>query len=81
MNVSVKLFAIAKDLAGRDTVEVPLPDGSNVGDLRRSLGETVPELSDLVDHVLFAIGTDYADDATIIPAGADVVCIPPVSGG
>jgi molybdopterin converting factor small subunit len=38
-------------------------------------------LSTLLPHVLFAINAEYAGDATPIPAGAEIACIPPVSGG
>jgi molybdopterin converting factor small subunit len=81
VNIRVKLFAVAKQAAGRDAVDLDLPEGATVGDLRRRLGVDVPGLSGLVARMTFAIGTDYADDAAIIPPDADVACIPPVSGG
>ena len=81
MNVRVKLFAVARQAAGREAVELDLPDGASIGDLRRQLGVEVPPLSGLVARMMFAIGTDYADDGAIIPPDADVACIPPVSGG
>jgi molybdopterin converting factor small subunit len=31
--------------------------------------------------VMFAVNAEYADDQAVIPAGAQVACIPPVSGG
>ena len=40
-----------------------------------------PQLAPLVAHATFAIGSRYADDRQPIPAGAEVACIPPVSGG
>ena len=81
MNIRLRLFAVAKQAAGRDAVDLELPEGASIADLRRRLGVEVPPLSGLVAQMMFAIGTEYADDATIIPANADVACIPPVSGG
>lgn len=81
MNVHVQLFAVARARAGRDVVELSLPPGAVVGDLRRELAHAVPQLAGVLPHVLFAVDTAYADDDTPIPAGAAVACIPPVSGG
>ena len=81
MNVRVKLFAVARQAAGRDAVELDLPEGATIADLRRQLGIQVPELSRSVAQMMFAIGTQYADDGARIPTGAEVACIPPVSGG
>ena len=81
MNVRVRLFAVARQAAGRDAVELDLPEGASIGDLRRQLGVEIPQLSGLVARMMFAVGTEYADDGAIIPPDADVACIPPVSGG
>ena len=81
MNVRVRLFAVAKQIAGSDSIELELPDGASIADLRRQLGSRVPRLSGFVGQMMFAIGTQYADDGTTIPPNADVACIPPVSGG
>lgn len=81
MNVRVQLFAIAKQLAAREAIDLVLPDGATVADVRRALAEAAPALSPVLPHVLFAVNTQYADEATRIPPNAAVACIPPVSGG
>lgn len=81
MNVEVQMFARARDLAGSDTLEVSLVDGTTVGGLRSKLAEVVPALAALLPHCLFALDMEYAADATPIPSGAKLACIPPVSGG
>jgi len=81
MKVRVRLFAVARQLAGADAVEVSLPDAPTAADLRRALAEQWPALAPLVPHMMVAIGSSYADEQTKIPAGADLACIPPVSGG
>ena len=81
MNVRVQLFAVARQLAGRDAIELVLPDGATIGQLRQALGTEVPELRPVLPHVLFAVDSDYADDERLIPPAAAVACIPPVSGG
>jgi sulfur-carrier protein len=81
MKVRLKLFAVARQLAGHDTLELELPTGATVAQLRASLVAQVPALAGIVRHVMFAIGIEYADDTTVLSDGADVACIPPVSGG
>lgn len=81
MNVRVQLFAIAKQLAGRDAVELTVPEGATIAELRRLLAEAVPALKPVLPHVLFAVNSQYADETTAVAQGASVACIPPVSGG
>lgn len=81
MNASVRVFALARQLTGQESLAVDLPPGATVADLRRAMAEQHPALADLVAHALFAVNAQYAADATPIPADADLACIPPVSGG
>ncbi len=81
MNARVRLFAVARLIAGRDRIEIDLSEGATVADLRRALAERVPELAGILGQVTFAVGTTYADDTTPLSPNADVACIPPVSGG
>lgn len=81
MTVHVRLFAAAKQLAGAERVAVELSDGATIAGLREALNEQFPALRDLLCHALFAVGVEYAGEATPLTAGADVACIPPVSGG
>lgn len=81
MNVRVRLFAAARQAAGCDRLDLELPEGTTIGQLRRRLAVEVPELSGLLQRVMFAIDTEYAGNMAEIPPGADVACIPPVSGG
>jgi len=81
MKVCVRLFAVARQLAGRETVEVELPSSATVLDLRDAVQNQFPELAHLIRHVTFAVNTEYAQDETRIPEDAEIACIPPVSGG
>lgn len=81
MKVRVRLFATARQAAGREWVELETVEGATIGQLRRQLGAQVPQLAGLLGQTMFALGTRYASDETAIPPGADVACIPPVSGG
>ncbi len=80
--VTVKLFAAARDAVGDDCVHVQLAKGAmTVGDLRRALVESHPQLVAIVAHSMFAVDEEYRTDSDQVPASATVACIPPVSGG
>lgn len=81
MKVDVRLFAVARDLAGTDLISLELPTGSTVSQLRAQLSTEVHALASVLPHILIAVGSEYVRDDAIIPAGTEVACIPPVSGG
>lgn len=81
MKVSVKLFAVARQRAGADALEIELPGDTSVRELRRVIAQRCPPLADLLPHVRFAVNNDFASDTEVIPAAAEVAIIPPVSGG
>ncbi len=81
MNVRVRLFAGARQAAGCDRLELQMPPGTTIGQLRSRLAGEIPQISGLVGRVMFAIDSEYAADSAEIPPDADVACIPPVSGG
>jgi molybdopterin converting factor subunit 1 len=81
MKVHVQLFAVAKQLAGRETVEIELPDRATVADLRRELPRQAPALAGIISQLKFAVDEEYARDDTPLSEKSGVACIPPVSGG
>ncbi len=81
MIVRVRLFAAAKELAGMDVLDVDVPEGAKVADLRQAIVERVPNLATIVRHSLWAIGTEYVGEDVEASPNADIALIPPVSGG
>jgi molybdopterin converting factor subunit 1 len=81
MQIRVKLFAAARELAGGDLVEVVLPTTATVADLRAALMERLPPARELLARSMFAIDHEYAANHERLDASAEVACIPPVSGG
>ena len=81
MNVRVRLLAGARQAAGRDIMDVDVPQGTTVGELRRRLAAQIPQTSGLVERAMFAVNAEYARDSDAVAPDADVACIPPVSGG
>ncbi len=81
MKIQVKLFAAAREALGSQTVCVDLPQSATAADLRAAIAAQCPVLDSTVRHWLLAINHQYANDTTVIPADAEIACIPPVSGG
>ena len=81
MNIQVRLFAVARQLAGAEMLMLDLPAGSTLGQLRSALQAAAPGLTPILPQIMLAIGSEYAPDDTPIPQGSEVACIPPVSGG
>jgi len=89
MKIRVKLFAVAREAAGADFVELDVPsDGSapteescDVATLKQAFFERLPTLSYATKQLLFAVDGEYATAATRLTPRSEVACIPPVSGG
>jgi molybdopterin converting factor subunit 1 len=81
IRVCVRLFAVAKQKAGRAEIDVTLSRPATVGDLRRALAAQYPVLASLAASVLIAVDSEYASDSTAVVPGSRVALIPPVSGG
>lgn len=82
MKVEVRLFAVLRERAGADSVELELADGATVADAIAALA-VAPGLSELNGRMpmRIAVNREYAADATPIAAGDELAAIPPVSGG
>jgi len=81
MRVDVSLFAVARQLAGASQLQLELPPEATVADLRDRLVEQVPGLEPMSSQLRFAVDQDYVDPTVKIKPGAQIACIPPVSGG
>jgi MoaE-MoaD fusion protein len=82
MEVEVRLFAMLRERAGRESVTVELPEGATVrealaavGD-RHGLGELIGAMP-----VVMAVNREYAEEGDALSAGDELALIPPVSGG
>jgi molybdopterin converting factor small subunit len=81
MNIRVRLFARARDLAGRDMLHLELMPGATIGDARHRLAAACPELATILPRCALAVNDEFADDAVRIATNAEIACLPPVSGG
>lgn len=81
MHLSVRLFAVLRDLAGTDRLTVELPEGCRACDLRAAVGRQVPALAPHLEAARVAIDLQFAPESAPIRADQELALIPPVSGG
>jgi MoaE-MoaD fusion protein len=81
MDFKVLLFANFRERVGEKQVQVSLPAGALVSDLRSKLVADYPVLDKLMDSALVAVNRQFAFDDEVLQDGAEVAIFPPVSGG
>ncbi len=82
MEVSVRLFAVLREHAGRDRLTLELGDGATVADALRELAEE-PGLGELAGapHIRAAVNREYVGEEAPLTDGDELALVPPVSGG
>lgn len=81
MTVRARLFAMQRELAGTNRLELELPAGADVEAAWTALVERFPALAPGRAAVRFARNGEYADPSEPLADGDEVAFIPPVSGG
>jgi MoaE-MoaD fusion protein len=76
MKVTVRLFAILRQRAGRDTLELDLPDDARVADALAEVDDIAGGLK-----LVMAVNREYAAADHPLAPGDELALIPPVSGG
>ena len=76
MRVTVRLFAILRERAGSDRLELDLPEGARVADALRAVDHLAGGL-----RLVMAVNREYAAPEDPLSAGDELALIPPVSGG
>ena len=82
MLATILLFAVARERAGVASLTVELPENPTVSDLKAAIARISPALAPILPMIRIAVNSEYAqDDHQVIPEGAELAAIPPVSGG
>lgn len=80
MTVEIMAFGITKDIVGKTLINVELPDGSSVKELKEKLEKSYPKMQEL-KSLLIAVNEEYGDETHILTERDEIALIPPVSGG
>ena len=79
--VKVMFFASLREKAGRKEMQLELPAGANVADLKQAVIAHFPDMEPALSSLLVSVNREFAEDGDPVPAGAEVALFPPVSGG
>jgi molybdopterin converting factor subunit 1 len=81
MRVRVLFFGMLKDVAGKSSEWLELPDGALVRDVLAHYGREVPGMRGALGALAVAVNQEYAGAETALKSGDEVGLLPPVSGG
>lgn len=81
MKVKVILFAAVREQARTAALELEMAEPVTAAAVRQALLERIPAAAELIRRSMLAVNEEYAPNTMVIPPGAEVACIPPVSGG
>jgi molybdopterin synthase catalytic subunit len=83
MVLQVRLFAVLRERAGRDRLEIEVADGATVGEALRALRAKSEPLAEALAAmpVVMAVNRSYVGEEATLAAGDELALIPPVSGG
>jgi MoaE-MoaD fusion protein len=79
--VTIRYFAIVRELLGRASEERAIEHGTTIDDLMRDLESEQPRLRALRRSLMFMVNEEYAEPNHRLQEGDEVALIPPVSGG
>ncbi len=81
ITIRLKLFSLAKDLAGFDEKLIEIPSGSQSDAVLDYLTKQNPSFERWKRSLRIAVNLAYVDSAHPLREGDEVAVIPPVSGG
>lgn len=83
MLLQVRLFAVLRERAGRDSLEIELTEGATVAEALQALAAASEALGEALEAmpVVMAVNRTYAGQEQTLAAGDELALIPPVSGG
>ena len=81
MHITVKLFALMREYAGTDTVDLELPEGVDIAQALAVLQHQYPVLKPYVDNARLSLHMEFVDAETLLRPEDELALIPPVSGG
>jgi molybdopterin synthase catalytic subunit/molybdopterin converting factor small subunit len=81
MRVQVLFFGILKDLVGRGSDELTLPEHAKAGDVVEHYERSIPAMGGMLASIAISVNQEYSDPGATLHAGDEIALLPPVSGG
>ncbi len=80
MKCKIKAFGISQEIIGNKLLEMEVPDGHTISDLKKALIQKYPTF-DSLKSLYIAVNNEYAPESALLKEGDEIALIPPVSGG
>src|SRR6202049_150211 len=81
MQVRVLFFGVLKDLTGRGSDLLNLPEHATLGDVFIHYEAVTPRLGELAASIAISINQEFAGPDSRLKEGDEIAFLPPVSGG
>jgi len=81
MHIRVRFFHHLRDVAGRDELDLDLPDGARLLDVKAEVLRRYPGLQSMGGGFALAQNMEWADPTDLVVPEAEIALMPPVSGG
>lgn len=81
MQLTVLYFAAARERARTSSETIDVRDGATAREVMDAIVARHPAVGDLRRHLRMAVNQEFVDLDEVVPAGAEIALIPPVSGG
>jgi MoaD family protein len=81
VKIQVQFYAQLRDLAGRQTLDVDLAEGTAVSDLLEQIYRKAPVLRSHDKSILVGVGVEFVDRNYRLKSGDEISIMPPVQGG
>ena len=81
MQVRTLFFGMLKDLAGRGSDLLNLPENATLGDVVIHYEKLIPRLEELAASIAISVNQEFAGPDSKLKEGDEIAFLPPVSGG
>ena len=81
ITLRIRYFAALREVTGREHEDIVLATPATIASMRHELTTRYPALAAVLPRCLAARNRGYADDATTLTDGDELVFIPPMAGG
>ena len=81
MQIQVLFFGVLKELVGRSSETIELPEGSRVEAVLRHYSQQAPRFEAMLPSLALSVNQEYSRADLVLRAGDEVALLPPVSGG
>src|SRR5947209_3981174 len=81
MQIRVLFFGILKDLAGRNSEVLTLPDFATANDVLEHYRQKISSIESALPSIAISINQEYSRPDAVLKSGDEIALLPPVSGG